>query len=384
MEIEEIGIMVKTLISNNIYTFSSELHNKDVVIYGTSAGAVKMYKRLKLNNVNIIAFTDSFADENDSNTFIGLPVISLRQLQEMAHDVSVVLGTKVIKYMRQIIGMLNDMGIYDVYADNCFYTAGDYSIEDMKKIIDKNKMKIDFVYQALADEESRRVFLNLLYYRITNDIRLLELSYEKRHPQYFPNPTDQIFTFGDDEVFVDAGAYDGNTSLEFVTQVNHKYKHIYAFEPDSLMFSIVKEMLKVKKLRNFNVYQAGLYNKKSKMGFCEDPLTGSSSISETNNSSIDTVSLDELLFDEGIKITYIKMDIEGAEAEAIDGSTKIINRDHPKMAISIYHKENDLWELPYKILTEYSNYELYVRHYTDITTETICYAVPRNGGCDGR
>jgi FkbM family methyltransferase len=373
--------MVKFLKNYDLYSLSNDLYNRDVIIYGTSVGAIHLYKKLKQNNINVIAFTDSYVKDKEDRTFIGIPVITIKQLVDTAKDANIVIGTSVEKNMRQIISYLNSLGLFNLYADNCNYAAGEYEIEHMKQVIDSNKPKIDYVYQSLADTESKRIFLNLLYYRITNDNRLLELSFEKNHNQYFPKPSDNIMNFSGDEVFVDAGAYDGLTSFEFATQVGYKYKKIYAFEPDDLMYPIVKEVFKIKKLENTEVFQAGLYNKTTKIGFTEDPYTGSSSISETDSStSIYAIALDELLYDKDVKITFVKMDIEGAEAEAIDGACKIIQRDKPKLAISIYHKEDDLWELPYKILTEYSGYKLFIRHYTDITTETVCYAIPINGG----
>ncbi len=378
------GEMVKGLKSNNLYNLSNELYGKDVVIFGRSIGAINIYKKMKINNINVIAFTDSYVNENENKTFLNLPVITLSQLEISANDINIVIGTKVQKHMRQIISCLNEKGLFNIYADDCNYTAGEYNTEYMKQKINKNKSKIDYVYQALADEESKRVFLNLLYYRITNDNRLLELCFEKQHNQYFPKACDNIMDFSDDEVFVDAGAYDGTTSIDFAAHVSYKFNKIYAFEPDKLMYPIVKEVFKVKKLENAEVFQAGLYNKTTQIGFLEDPNTGSSSINGLNcDATINTIALDDLLYNKEIKVTFIKMDIEGVEAEAIDGATKIILRDMPKLAISIYHKDDDLWEIPYKILTEYKGYKLFIRHYTDITTETVCYAVPIGGGYNG-
>jgi len=374
--------MVKELNSNALYTLSKDLYEKDVVVYGTSYGAVQIFKELTLNKINVIAFADSYQGELETcaeRTFFGKKIITLNELKEISNDVNIVLGTKSEKFMRQIIEKLNDLNINNIYGKYGVYAAGNYEANRMKTMIDNNKEKIDYVYQSLADEESKRVFLNLLYYRMTNDTRFLELSFETKHKQYFPNACDDIFTYSNEEVFVDAGAYDGNTMMDFIKCMNHQYKHIYSFEPDSFMFSILKETIKVKKIKDVSIYHYGVFDKRAKLYFSEFPDTGSSMINSNekmNQTTIDTISLDELLYKDGNKITFIKMDIEGAEREALDGSLNIIRRDCPKLAISIYHKEDDLWEIPYKILTEYANYKLYIRHYTDITTETICYAAP--------
>ena len=84
------------------------------------------------------------------------------------------------------------------------------------------------------------------------------------------------------------------------------------------------------------------------------------------------VSIDDMVGDD--KVTFIKMDIEGAEMEALEGAKQTIERNRPKLAISIYHKEEDLWEIPFYILSKYPWYKIYMRHYTLTTNETVLYA----------
>ena len=90
---------------------------------------------------------------------------------------------------------------------------------------------------------------------------------------------------------------------------------------------------------------------------------------------IETISIDEML--DGQRASYIKMDIEGAEMEALQGAHDTINKFRPKLAISVYHKEDDLWNIPYYLHEKYPWYKFYLRHYTTITTETILYAVEK-------
>mgnify|MGYP002517000463 FL=1 len=74
------------------------------------------------------------------------------------------------------------------------------------------------------------------------------------------------------------------------------------------------------------------------------------------------------------KVTFIKMDIEGAEMEALEGAKRTIKKNRPKLAISIYHKEDDLWEIPYYVLSRYPWSKIYMRHYSLTTNETVLYA----------
>ena len=100
--------------------------------------------------------------------------------------------------------------------------------------------------------------------------------------------------------------------------------------------------------------------------------SGSSRINEKGLEKIKTISIDEML--DGDKATYIKFDIEGAEMAALEGAKKTIQKHKPKLAISIYHKEDDLWKIPFYIKEKYPWYRLYMRHYTSVTTETVLYA----------
>ncbi len=88
---------------------------------------------------------------------------------------------------------------------------------------------------------------------------------------------------------------------------------------------------------------------------------------------IRTTSIDEL-FPEN-DISFIKMDIEGAEAEAINGAVKTIRANKPKLAISAYHIRDDLYKIPVLIDRICPEYKLYLRHFSDYCFDTVLLAV---------
>lgn len=90
-------------------------------------------------------------------------------------------------------------------------------------------------------------------------------------------------------------------------------------------------------------------------------------------SVIETTSIDEIL--DGGEATYIKMDIEGAEYEALLGAKKTIKNYKPKLAISIYHKRCDIWEIPILLLSYNSDYKFYLRTYSFSGNDTVLYAL---------
>ena len=88
--------------------------------------------------------------------------------------------------------------------------------------------------------------------------------------------------------------------------------------------------------------------------------------------SAKVVSLDSCITD---KVTFIKMDIEGAELNALKGSREIIKKYKPRLAVSVYHKKEDLIEIPLYIKELVPEYKLYIRHYSNAAIETVLYAV---------
>lgn len=350
-------------LERNLYTL-----DKPIIIYCMSTAGLNMYRMLKLEGINVIGFSDSNV-ENKSKLFCGLPVFSVEDLKKM-DTVTIVIATQILKYKREILDKLSTLNNAVVLAWGDVYGPGEYDTFHMEKVIETDKDIITRVSSKLQDNMSRITFDNLIKYRLTNDTNLIEEIYEKSHPQYFPDKS--IIKLSEDEIFVDAGAYDGMTSLEFINQVNDKYRKIYLMEPDELMWTIAKEMITLKEIKNAEVVKAGAFSSDGIIGFNINSSRGSSFISDNGSCEIKTISIDSMLA--GQEATYIKMDIEGVELEAIKGARKTIDKYMPKLAISIYHKEDDLWKIPWYILNNWPDYKIWMRHYTDITTETILYA----------
>ena len=173
---------------------------------------------------------------------------------------------------------------------------------------------------------------------------------------------------GNNEVFVDAGGYDGESSLAFNSWSSGRGS-IYLFEPSELSLNIAKE--KLKNLSNVTYIEKGLYSSSTVMGFSNNGTE--SKISNDGSNQIYVTTLDEYM--DEIQPTFIKMDIEGAEYEALIGARKTIRKYKPKLAISIYHKPEDIVEIPELILSMNSDYKLWLRHYSMTWFDTVLYAI---------
>ena len=349
-----------------------DLACKKVIIWGISISGLYAMRDLLIRNANVLGFTDSFVTMTGYK-FAEYPVYRYDELQKM-ENIYIYISTSKIEYQREILKKTDGLFNAVILAKGFVYGPGEYDNERMKKIIDDDKDQIERVYNSLEDERSRYVFNKLLEYRKSNNEELLRGLNEKTHSQYFP--IGELFVLGKDEVFIDAGGYDGNTSYEFYCMTNGVYKNIYIMEPDTIMRRITyANIVQIKRLPNVIVVGKGAYSYTSSgISFNNDEQTGSSTICDEGTSTVETITIDDML--EGNNATFIKMDIEGAEREALEGCKKTIEMYHPKLALSIYHKEDDLWKIPYIIADKYPFYKLYIRHYTDITNETVLYAVP--------
>lgn len=191
--------------------------------------------------------------------------------------------------------------------------------------------------------------------------------------QYFDLPQMNLSTC---ESFVDAGCYNGADTVAFLRHCPDGT--VYAFEPNPSQYAICKKNLA--RISNTRLYPYGIYNRTTILNFeqhnKDNPTRsdGNGKISGLGNIKIEAVALDDVLKNE--QISFIKMDIEGAELAALHGCKQIIEAQKPKLAISVYHKPEDIFEIPDYILTLNSNYQLYLRHYCAFSAyETVLYAV---------
>lgn len=363
--------MIRQFNYNRIDNHYEILKGKRVIIWCRSISALQAYKTLYNYGIKVIGFTDSFA-ERSGERFAGLPVYTLEEIAGMGEGkAAVYVATRVYERQQEILEKAEELKNVEVYAVGEVFGAGLFDIAHMKERIAEADEKIHYVRENLADERSREVFDRLIEYRLTNDRKIIPGLYERGCLQYFP--TDDWIRLKKNEVFIDAGAHDGATSQDFCDWTKGSHSKIYMMEPDPLMFEIMKEYAKIKKIKNAIPVNCGAYSFTGELRFKEDSSTGSSAISETGETLIQAVSIDDMLG--GDEATFIKMDIEGAEMEALIGAKKTIEKYNPRLAISVYHKEDDLWEIPYYILSEYPGYQIYLRHYSLTTNETVMYAV---------
>lgn len=232
-------------------------------------------------------------------------------------------------------------------------------------------------YERMRDEKSRNIFADILNYRITKDEMYLyhmQEMVDDEEEQYFPR---DIIELESEECFLDIGAYTGDTFRTFNEVYKGEWRAYIGLEADQEAYrELLKTLRSHEKEGRIRTYNLAAWNREDVLYYQENP--GSSSMSGEkgkNKTAVKAAALDDVLTDE--KVTFIKMDIEGAEFQAISGMRILIERNHPVIAMSVYHRRDDFYRLT-DLLEEICGnvYVYYFRQYRFTPTETVCYAVP--------
>lgn len=327
-------------------------------VLGTNAWAESI-----AHAVDIDGFIDDFSTQTE---FLQKPIVPMADVPDDAMVVSVVIGKPFVaeKRMRRF-----QFDSIDYYA---FYRYANLPIlpvmfwEGAAEDIEQNFEKYAWVYELLSDKTSRDQFSNIVNFRYSYDLAYMR-GFENREDRQYFEPFLNLKKTG--EAFVDIGAFDGYTSQEFIKYAP-EYQNIFLFEPEPKNLEIAQERLAG--LDNIFYFPLGLSDKKEELRF--ESGGSSSKICEEGGLVINVDRLDDLI---DKKVTMIKMDIEGAERNALEGAKETIARNHPTLAISVYHRKDDFWKIPEQILRIRSDYDLYLRHYTEGISETVMFFIPR-------
>lgn len=221
---------------------------------------------------------------------------------------------------------------------------------------------------VLSDSWSRSLLARIILYRYTWDLSLSQ-GIKSPGTQYF----NDLMEMGEQELFVDAGGYDGDTLRDFLQATGDKFVSYAYFEPEEQAFRKVKEEYGSDVRISF--YQQGLSDEIGTLRFDTSGGGDQSHVAEDGAQVISTTTLDAL----GIKPTFVKMDIEGAECAALDGAEATLRQYLPKLAICIYHKPDDLAEV-YRRLRAYGYERVYLRAGADsLDYEMVMYALAAGG-----
>ena len=269
------------------------------------------------------------------------------------------------QFVTEISSKLKEYGINEYYS--AFYMIRrDLENEIVTKLPDDEKLHD--LKSILSDDKSKQILDKIILKREKREIDYSDIMTKT---QYL---LDEFFSFTTNEVYIDAGAYDGGTVIDFMKKVG-AFDRIYAFEADSTNYCKMNMRLDLAKLIYSNRIQClnmAVTDYNGTISF-EQLANESSKVVSQNDARIATVNCTKLdtIIDNA---TYIKMDIEGSEMSAIKGAQNLIRDTKPKLAISIYHRPEDLWEIPLFIHALLPEYKLHIRHHAYVYYDTVLYA----------
>ena len=255
---------------------------------------------------------------------------------------------------------------YIVWINNVFPVDRCVSLsketkEDLLKNFELYKQAFE-----LLDPDSKKTMLDLLALKLSGDFRYAKLHYNS-NPQYL---SDKI-SWKKNPNIVDAGGFIGDTLLSFI-QNNIIPGRYYIYELEDENYHKLLSNIKIAERQGciVNPRKKGVYSQNGELYFVAN---GDSSliVDYPTESSIDVLTIDS---DVDIPIDFIKMDIEGAETEAIKGATETITKYSPTLAICIYHLKDDYWKIPLLIKEINPNYsKFWIEQYQLGYNETVLY-----------
>lgn len=329
--------------------------------------------------------------------------------------------------VRQVIkqsikNMLALVGLYD-HPD---------PVEAAVSLLNPNVAQFQWLYKKLTDDESRQLLVQVLSFRalgyrrvklpvnnqfywnaVENAERLairsehMDLGWQGRnaymmdlssigyHVRFFYVPFGIVFVFvlhqyecalpdqrikaEEGDFVIDAGGCYGDTALYFAHEVGDKGK-VYSFEflPENLAIFERNMSLNPELSQRINLIRKPLWSKAGEQLFVEGRGPGTRVVSNPrlrDATRVETITIDEMVRNQKLaRVDFIKMDIEGAELESLRGAEETIRRFRPKLAISVYHKLNDFWEIPQYLDSLGLGYRFTLRHFTIHAEETVLFA----------
>jgi len=243
-----------------------------------------------------------------------------------------------------------------------------YHLEDPENLINKES-KIDFINNLLADELSKKSFQSFITFKKNCNYEILPQKLTKS--PYFD--AEIVNFFEDSFVFVDAGSFNGDTMMSFLS-LKYSFAKAFCIEPDPENYKALKIAVDLQNDERLNSVNCAVGSSVSFSAFHSEGTEGSRLL-ESGAEMVEVRTLDNLFLNLPEENLYIKMDVEGFELECLKGSEEILSQKNCSFCICLYHKPDDFWEIPLFLNTRNSKYNFYFRLEGADTMGTVLYAI---------
>lgn len=336
---------------------------KPIYLYGMGDGADKIRMALERYAIPLagVFASDEFVR---GHSYAGFPVERYSAVRER-HGTELIALLAFGVHDEKMLSVLARMeGECELYAPDV-PVVWDGTLFD-RDFLAAHSRAFSKVWDALGDEQSRQVLLHVLRYKITGRIPFLRQAESPLQEGW------SLLKLSGQERYVDLGAYNGDTIREYLAQTGGQYRQILALEPDPRNFRKLERNLEAWGI-HADIRQAGAWSapgeqllKPGRGG--RNPAFGREGI------PVAVESVDGLLA--GARVDLIKLDVEGAEGQALAGAAQSISTWKPRIILSAYHRNEDLYALPLRLLELYPGYRLYLRHHPAVPAwETAYYCI---------
>ena len=347
-----------------------------IIVYGAGE-SFHYFKEVVMRQYGYIPTVVLDRKFSRDDTFEGIPAFSPLEYRPSVEEqqnglVIVCLGKQT--YLDEIVLNLRQMGfrniislmeIYEIH--NPFRLPEELEQKGFQYYIEQRE-QIESCLGILGDDVSREIFLRCMQTHMQR--KPVAISMSERNEQY--TPEDVPLSRGYSR-FIYCGVSVGEMARVF-GQVG-KVDELVCFEPDPNQFRLTAQYLSTHHYeiaRRVTAIPCAVYSHEAIEPFTYSDTSFGSRVLESGAARIQCVSIDHILH--GFDPTFINMDIEGAELEALEGAEKTIKASRPDLGVCVYHSPSHLWEIPLYLHSLGAGYRFFLRNYTSFTGETVLYA----------
>lgn len=350
--------------------YKKHMQNKPVIIYGAASVGIRCLQELEHAGIPVAAVCDTYKTE----IHLGETIRAVEPLPEALSkhpDASVLIAS--IPFYDEIHEMVQAYVPEDRIFDIRNLVSGLPSVTGRmyRDFVIEHLDAFNWLSEILEDGLSREILREMLLGRIDENT-----AHFSRIASPCPYFTRDIVQLKADEIFIDGGAYTGETTNTFLQEAKGSFRKIFSFEPDEAHCNQIRSTYADLILQDrLAVFQKGLWSSKETLRFIENDA-GSYLTTEPHKSDciVETVALDDCCATE--PVSFIKLDVEGSELQALQGARQLIMKNRPILTVCVYHKKEDLVEIPRYIYSLQPGYRYYLRHHGDLIYDTVLYAIP--------
>ncbi|HRO49051.1 MAG TPA: FkbM family methyltransferase [Hyphomicrobium sp.] len=346
---------------------------KPIVLYGAGFGMPAILAKLERYGFQIAGICDSDPSKHGTRYEDRYDIFGLEDALAQVPDATFVITAPA--HFDDIHRMLMQNVAPGQVSDVDLECAHYFEAHEFEKFFKQNMEGLERVRTSLADDASRDVFEKVIKAHLSGDRKDFQDAESETEDWYLFR---SLLAPPSNAVYCDCGAYDGDTIRLFMEAAKGGFERIYAFEPDDAMRGKLEDMARGEP--RIQLIAKGAYGSEGHLSFRPNGVYSMLTSEETSDDvvHVPVTTIDAVLGSERVDI--IKMDIEGAEYDALNGAEHTIRAHKPKLAICLYHRVDDMLRIPDLVRSFVPEYELHIRHQSASCTDTILFAVAPDEG----